>query len=522
MTRTTPTGTAPAQSLPSQSSLVGPTSQSDSPSNVIDLTPWLGEGSAVRVQKSVREPAGAFSISFVDELMNLPDSLYTLIEPMDLIEIRFAGDAYKYAGAAGQQLPIIMRGFVSDVERDQRMSADGKPQRIVSVTGHDYQKILQLIQIFNTSCTPDVANAISSFPLFSKYGEELNVMSTTQFVLHVLSLIVNPYIAGMQQASATSGAALDLIAADVQVPDALVSVQLGAFNNGTVQQLLEEYLDVGPFNEFFIEDRDAGSWGPAGPYAVYRPMPLVDPIQKQGLQPIQSSVTTGVLPGSPIKTTLDTDNSTVPAANVVTIQSDSIISINARRSDAGVANYYFVDAPRFSMNYDYLTREYATYATQQGAIPFYITDYGNVNPKLYGLRKMQVQTQQGSKLETNSGNGTAAGEARSNNQGYFLQWIDNRRNLLIALNRDNVVLESGAIHLRGNEKIRAGTYVQISYGNGLQSLYYAYSVTHVYEPYGSYLTEVEYDRGTNFVDRLTAAQGSGSPYFAEMLPPGGQ
>jgi len=497
----------------SSSALAGPPSQTDSPSNIYDLTTWLGEGSVVRVQKSVRDPGGAFSISFVDQVMNgLKDTLSTLIEPMDMIEIRFAGDAYKYAGAAGQKLPIMMRGFVSDIQRDQSMGVDGKPRRTIHVSGHDYHKILQIIQIFNMPATPDVANLISSFPLFSKYGPELNVQTTTAFFQAVFNLIVNPYIAGMQQAGATSGAALAEVATDIQVPDALVSVQLGAFNNGTVQQLLEQYLDLGPFNEFFIEDRDAGAWGPAGPYAVYRPSPLLGAASRAPQQPTQDSVTTGVDPASALS----------PTANVVSIGSKSIISISSRRSDAGVANYFWVDAPRFNMNYDDLTKMFATYASQQGATPYYIQNYQNVNPLLYGLRKMEVSTQQGGATEKNAGNGTPAGDDRWANQNAFLAWIDNRRNLLTALNQDNVVFESGSMHLEGNEKIRAGTYVQVNYGDQIQSLHYGHSVTHVYEPFGNYFTEVDYDRGTNFIDRITATQSNGSPYFSEMLAPGGQ
>ena len=76
--------------------------QADSASNIIDVTKWLGEGSVVRVHKSVRGEGGVFSIDFVDQLMApLQDTLSALIEPMDMFEIRFAGDAYKYAGANG-------------------------------------------------------------------------------------------------------------------------------------------------------------------------------------------------------------------------------------------------------------------------------------------------------------------------------------------------------------------------------------------------------------------------------------
>ena len=107
VTRTSPEGSAPqAQPSAGSGSPQGFSSQqfsqTDSPSNVIDVTKWLGEGSVVRVQKSVRDGAGAFAIDFVDQLMApLKDTLASLIEPMDMFEIRFAGDAYKYAGANG-------------------------------------------------------------------------------------------------------------------------------------------------------------------------------------------------------------------------------------------------------------------------------------------------------------------------------------------------------------------------------------------------------------------------------------
>jgi hypothetical protein len=503
-----------AASAPS-ASLVGPPSQSDSPSNIYDLTAWLGEGSVVRVQKSVRGDGGVFSIDFVDQLMGgLHDSLSALIEPSDMFEIRFAGDAYKYAGANGQQLPIMMRGFVSRVTRSQSMSADGKPRRTVHVEGHDYHKILQIMQIFNMPCTPESANLLASYPFFSKFtqfGADSNIQNSTDFVNAVFNLLVNPYIAGMQGAGATSGTSLLPITTDIQVPDALVSVQLGAFNSGNVQELLQEYLDLHPFNEFFIEDRDAGAWGSAGPYAVYRPAPLLGAGSRSPLQPIQASVTTGVTTDSPLSP---------PSANVVQIDTSSIISITGDRSDDGLANFYWVDAPRFNMNYQDLTKMYASYATQQGAVPYYLTNYENVNPALYGLRKMEVATQQGGSTETNNGNGQPADDTRWDNQNAFLGWIDDRRNLLIALNKDNVIFESGDMRLMGNEKIRAGVYVQINYGPQLQSLHYAHTVTHIFEPFGSYLCEVEYDRGTNFIDRWTADKAGASPYYVEMVQPG--
>ena len=58
---------------------------------VFDLTKFLCQTSQVVISKSVREPTGAFSISIPDRPeQKLSESIYGLIEPMDLVEIRMA------------------------------------------------------------------------------------------------------------------------------------------------------------------------------------------------------------------------------------------------------------------------------------------------------------------------------------------------------------------------------------------------------------------------------------------------
>jgi hypothetical protein len=95
---------------------------------------------------------------------------------------------------------------------------------------------------------------------------------------------------------------------------------------------------------------------------------------------VAGSVTTGVSPSGIF----------APTANCVTIKSDSIVSISARRTDVNVANYYWVAAPRFNMNYDDPSRMMANFSALQGSSPYYVQDYGNVNPTLYGTRKLEV------------------------------------------------------------------------------------------------------------------------------------
>lgn len=153
----------------------------------IDLTPYLGDQGSVRVTKSVREPAGAFSIAFADRIhQDAADSVYGLVEPMDVVEIRMAGDSHEYTESVGA--PVVMRGLVSQVQRTEGMGGDGKPMRTVTISGQDYGKIWQILQVFNLPHLPDTgASLITSFPFFQRYGLTFNTMPASQFVREVKS-----------------------------------------------------------------------------------------------------------------------------------------------------------------------------------------------------------------------------------------------------------------------------------------------------------------------------------------------
>ena len=101
---------------------------------VIELSPWLSESSGVRLSKSTREPAGGFSITLADRIHpDDLDSLYGLLEPMDLVEIRMAHEPHKVSNPG--ELPIVMRGFISDVTRSEGIGNNGAPQRHVVISG---------------------------------------------------------------------------------------------------------------------------------------------------------------------------------------------------------------------------------------------------------------------------------------------------------------------------------------------------------------------------------------------------
>jgi len=447
----------------------------------IDLAPFLTDHGGIRVSKSVRAAAGNFTVEITDMIkIDAQDSIYGLVEPMDVIEIRMAGDTYKTP-----TIPMMMRGFVTNIRRSQSLIG-GRPQRKVIITGMDYGKIWQNLQIFWMPNAPAPANLITSFPFFSQYGVTFNIQLMSDFVGQVFDQIVNPYIVNMGDISgqADSSPLLE-IQKDLQVLEGKISPYgIAAWGGGSIYSLLTSFADVNGWNELFIEDREDA------PYVVYRP------------NPFRTADSKGFV--------MDINEQLAPA--VIDIELDEVLAYDVGRSDENIANYFWVDAPRFSLNYTDTIRAFA-YSGQPDT--FYVQDYGNVDPRLYGTRKMQIDTQQGGNQETDNGNGTPEGTARQDNQNDFLGWMSRRRQQLIDQNKDNVVFEDGGFRLKGNEKIRAGTYLRLTHGN-MKSYYYVVAVTHDYRPFESYITHAVVERGTGFIDRSQQESGVASPYWGEI------
>src|SRR5471030_1603518 len=99
---------------------------------VINLAPWLGDGSSINTSKGIHEPAGGFVINVPDMPADSGglETLYGIIEPMDLIEIRMQRSTDPFVT---DTVPIVMRGFVSKVTRQEAMTAGGRPQRSVTI-----------------------------------------------------------------------------------------------------------------------------------------------------------------------------------------------------------------------------------------------------------------------------------------------------------------------------------------------------------------------------------------------------
>jgi hypothetical protein len=270
---------------------------------------------------------------------------------------------------------------------------------------------------------------------------------------------------------------------------------------GTLWDILRQFLDVGPWTELFIEDRPdniADPKRPGGVVLVYRNNPFKD------LDPAG-----GFIMPTPIP------------PDTLTISDVDIIGINCTRSDANVASYFQVNMPRFG-----LIDAGAMALTAQSSDPnsFLLSNYPNATPKLYGMRFMEANTElggadgAGGRVDGQRAERIAAGKKSA------AMWIDQRRADLMAMNKDNVVFESGTMTLRGRATLRPGMYLKVRHGpQSAENVSlkpfswecYVVSVDHRMIPFQGYVTIVTFERGTGFAERIRRAGGAESAYLAE-------
>ena len=446
----------------------------------IDLTPYLSENGGVRVSKSVRDPAGGFAITLADKPHDVfLETVYALIEPMDIIEIRMAHRPSDYKNG----MPIMMRGLISSVTRSETMSGD-RPVRTVNISGQDFGKILQIIQIFylNNSVVGD--NLLTEFAYFHKYAndDQAKIVSANTFVANVLDNVINPYIkrfTAFADGLSVSVSVVSEMKVDSKIDGAISPYSLMSMVNVSLHQMLTTLLDVGAFNELYVEDREDGV------FLVVRPAPF----KTAAGQFIQSGA----------------------YADEVTIPTVDVIALNVSRTDSGVANYFWVGNSEWMMLQNLTAQELAQTGNHANFILF---DYQNSAAKYYGMRKMELDTRLGP--DSYGFRDSATKESLSADTITLTSWIDKRRADLAAMNKDNVLFEHGSVHVRGNEKIKAGMYINLVRGgeNGsLVSQFYVVSVDHEFVPFQGFFTTLTLERGTNFINR---AQHKTPDYFNEI------
>ncbi len=457
----------------------------------IDLTPFLNEGSSVVTSKSVREPAGAFSITFSDRPHQsvvasgmLPlswalESVYGLVEPMDMIEIRMWGGT----GPAPIILPIKMRGFIASVDRSQTMTDSGTPVRTVAISGHDYGKIWQMIQVLYLAAYSQGKPLLTTMALSEIFGiGAKNIEKSSDLIRNIVEKIINVHIDEFMPKNSP-------LPRKLETGDS-ISVKHGVINSsyqsaqGSVYDIMKLYGDVGIWNELYTEDREDGV------YCVYRATPAMD------------------LDGKLIQ-----DDSPKPI--FIPVVEDDIASVAVSRTDANVANFYWVTSIRGDLSDELFRKTAAITKEDKTAV---IRDYPNSAEKYYGIRAMYGETQMGDDNIVNMTTGQDE-KGQEKRQGQMEEWITNRRRIMMEMNRDNVVLERGTIKMKGGpmrpdgkEPMKAGDYAKVRLGT-IQFDVYIVQVSDEFIPYQGYTTEIAFERGTGFVERI---KNGGSPWLAEQ------
>jgi hypothetical protein len=440
----------------------------------IDLTPYLGDRGEVRVHKGIREPAGGFVITFGDRIRDdLADTLYGLVEPMDHVAIRMARDP-----APEGELPLVMRGWVSEVARPETMGADGRPMRVVVVSGQDYGKILQIIHLSFRVWMATGHDVLGTFRLQEATGMEVALLPASSFMQQAVERIVNPQLDRLWLSSLHGGELGTMrMGTDASVLRGRITPDSIAMYEGDLWGLLASVADL-PWNELFVEDRADGV------YLVYRPLPYQD------------------MAGQWIG---DAQDPNVDDPEGMTVSAEDVKSLQLARTDHHVANFYWVELARGALYSHDLQR---LEAMARGTV--LDTGYPNDDPALYGVRELAVRSLQ--THDANTGHPPdGQGRVYADND---LDWQRSRIELLKLLNRDNVLWEEGSIVVKGSPRLKPGRYLTLRRG-GLTARYYVTAVDHQLAPFRGYTTTCRVERGTGFLTRVREQR---SPYWLEGRP----
>lgn len=433
----------------------------------IDLTPFLGETGGVTTTAGVDQAAGTFAITLADKMdAKSLDSLYGSLEPMDLVEIRMARTP------KGAVWPIVMRGFVSHVERVETIGNDGRPVRSLQVVGHNFGKLLQITQI-NYKVQYAYRNFLmTKAPLFEAYGD-IFYGPASLFMARVLDEFVElRFIKDLCKASALENKPIFAVEATV------MGTRIGPYGippfEGNIWKMLTDWADL-DWNELFVEDREDAS------YLIYRPKPYY---------------------ALDAEWELPTDTLVLAAAGAkppdeIAVMDDEVVAMNVARTDQNVANFFLCDAPVAEMVNQDGIKQHAL----SNLVPLDDRHANNL-PELYGIKILTGRTNQ--YIDDGSpGNISPSLEQKHQMANSMGAWYRMRIEQLKAMYRDNVVLEEGTLTMRRNEAIKPGMYIRLHRGT-LASRYYVTHVTQQFHPFQPFKTTLQLSRGEGYIDRINA------------------
>jgi hypothetical protein len=438
----------------------------------IDLTPYLGTAGVVRTIKDIHAPAGGFSVTFADRLVpEFDDTAYALIEPMDLIEIRASRSPWAFVG---QQLPLIMRGFVSSVDRAESISADGTPVRTVTVSGQDSGKLLQVHHVYFETMVLTDQDYLSTFHLQTQLGMDVGPLAVNEFMRQLIENVANKKIS---QLSVVADAQLKPFVVDASVPDGLVAPQMWLAVDAIDLWALAEMFADRPWNEMFVRDDEDG------PHFVFRPAPYKD-------------LTSGAF-------VLESAGAVDPGG--IDLEIADVVAMTVARADTQVANLFVVSPGASTID----SNGQLGIAALQAGIPL---DFGYAanKPEIFGTRKMMAGTHL-LPQDTSAPINMLSKAQRAAAIGDVTQWYQARTLQLKEMNRDNSQFENVGMIVKGLETLTVGKYLRLHRGD-VQSEGYITHVSHNFSPLSVWTTSLHLTRGNGFWSRN---QSPASPYIGE-------
>lgn len=478
--------------------------QADNLPQELDITPYIGEGGSISTAKDLYNPKGRWEVVIPDKPWGkaagsgsgqssfIVDTIYGLIAPMNVVEIRLARDAFKYTN----RLPVIMRGFVRDVAREEAMGEDGQPARFVRLSGDDYGcigEIVKLHQFFGAS-----GQYLNPIMRLNELALNTNPLPASKYMETLLDKLWNEQL--FQMMAETGNGKVEQIQFDGQVTQGIVSTAQLATNNGTAWKLMMDQADT-PWNELYIEDRDIEIDGEEGPFLVYRPTPYAE-IDKN-LDPNLSN-----------NEFIENTGQKIDPSKVRIVWADEgeasefvmVRSANYRRHDREVYNIFWVTGTMLKFAAD---KQMAT-AIAKEIEDVHSLHYKNSQVEIYGARPLELNSSHmpaGTQPHHTADNPEQSRVNLSN-------WTKLRRQWLMAANRDNVKFDEGELSVHGNEQLRIGSYYLILRGS-LKVQHYITQVSHHFVPYREFTTTLGFIRANNHYLREQWRSMGQSPYFME-------
>jgi hypothetical protein len=417
-----------------------------------DLAPALGDKGTCTTSKNLYGYHGEFHIILPDMpfdfggqdgIQATVDSPYGLIEPMDVVEIQMDRDVKT-------NMPVVMRGLVRSVGRDETVGEDGRPMRRVSIVGQDFGAIFTISQLWLMVGLRDGDVFLPRMEFQQQTGLVYGPVPVEEFMQAILD-IANDSIesTGITVKPAFGG-----------VPGHIIPSTMPAME-GPVWVTMIRFSDS-PWNELFVRDPATGK----NPELVFRETPwkTIDGIEFGDFSGVE---------------TFD-------------VEMTDVLSISAHRDDSGVANFIWVDQPAAWINAHW--QQLISPAAQEVAKEAEADP--NSTRKIYGDRLLS-QT-------SNISPGTAAGALPEDEQKVawndWWGWRKKRIRWLRKATEDNADFEQGSITVKGNPKYQVGNYLKLKRGVPWEA--YIVGVTHEYHAYHEYLTTIEFIRGTGFIGRV--------------------